>query len=189
MWIRWGGIVSNHRNLSIFTFTSPIALTVCLPWQRLFSDQLCADLASAPFPLLCPLRLHSCLLPAKQACTSSREEEREKEGRMEREGKDGTRQRTSGKKKFPSQSEENFWCTKMMHGRSTVYPIVPSVKCNVWALLNTQKNNKMAIHSTNLWLCDHRRLAAKVPEQNWSKVSAVMWRELVSSRKTKRLKL
>lgn len=47
----------------------------------------------------------------------------------------------------------------------------------------------MAIHSTNLWLYDHRRLAAKVPEQNWSKVSAVMWRELVSSRKTKRLKL
>ena len=42
----------------------------------------------------------------------------------------------------------------------------------------------MAIHSTNLWLYDHKRLAAKVPEQNRSKVNLVMWRELASYGKT-----
>lgn len=42
------GYMSKHYNLSIFTSTSLISLTVCLPWQWLFSDQICVALASAP---------------------------------------------------------------------------------------------------------------------------------------------
>lgn len=123
MWIRWGGIVSNHRNLSIFTFISPIALTVCLPWQRLFSDQLCADLASAPFPSTLPTQV--AFLPAASQ-TGLYQQQRGRERTRKRGGwrgraKDGRRQRTSGKEKFLSQSEENFWRTEMMHRRRTQF--------------------------------------------------------------------
>ena len=102
--------MSNHRNLSIFTFISPIALTVCLPWQRLFSDQLCADLASAPFPSTLPTQV--AFLPAASQ-TGLYQQQRGRERTRKRGGwrgraKDGRRQRTSGKEKFLSQSEENF---------------------------------------------------------------------------------
>lgn len=40
--------VSNLHNLFIFTYPAPISLTLCLPWQWLFLDQLCIALASAP---------------------------------------------------------------------------------------------------------------------------------------------
>lgn len=40
--------VSKLHNLFIFTSPAPISLTVCLPWQWLFLDQLCIALASAP---------------------------------------------------------------------------------------------------------------------------------------------
>lgn len=43
-----GRCMSKHHNLSIFASSAPISLTVCLPWQRLFSDQLGVSLASAP---------------------------------------------------------------------------------------------------------------------------------------------
>lgn len=106
------GYVSNHPNLSIFTFTAPISLTVCLPWQRLFSDQLGVALASALFPLLCPLRLYSCLLPATQACTSGRDRDRKTSGWRER----GERERAKraegkehrGRKSFLSIMRKTF---------------------------------------------------------------------------------
>lgn len=184
MWIRWGGIVSNHRNLSIFTFISPIALTVCLPWQRLFSDQLCADLASAPFPSTLPTQV--AFLPAASQ-TGLYQQQRGRERTRKRGGwrgraKDGRRQRTSGKEKFLSQSEENFWRTEMMHRRRTQFTRLYLVS----SATHTHKNeSKLAIHSTNLWLYDHKRLATEVPEQTRSKINA----ELASSGKTRRLQL
>lgn len=101
------GYMSNHHNLSIFTSTAPISLTVCLPWQRLFSDQLRVALASAPSLY----SAHSGCIPC--CCQPSRpvpvaKTEREKEGWMEREGRDSRRQRTSGRRKFSLRYEENF---------------------------------------------------------------------------------
>lgn len=115
------GYVSNHCNLSIFTFTAPMSLTVCLPWQRLFSDQLWV--ASASVPSLCSA--HSGYIPA--CCQPNRPVlVAEKEGWMEKEGR---RQRTSGKKKFPGVSmTKTFDELKLLSN-------CMELSCYVWANL------------------------------------------------------
>lgn len=137
------GYVSNHPNLSIFTFTAPISLTVCLPWQRLFSDQLGVALASALFPLLCPLRLHSCLLPATQACTSGRDRDGKTSGWRER----GERERREQKAKNIGEEKVFYplWGKLLIRAEvvgqlgSIVYPTVVTVIPSVGKLLKWHK--------------------------------------------------
>lgn len=90
---------------------------------RLPSLSLCVYLGSRcsrirsvlPWPL--PPSLYSahsgcipaCCQPSRPVPVAEREKDRQKEGWMESEGKDSRRQRTSGKKKFSLQYEENFW--------------------------------------------------------------------------------
>lgn len=93
MRIRCGGIPC--QTTVIFLYLHSL-LSVCLPWQWLFSDQRCTSLASALFPPLCPLRLHSCLPPANRAGSAA---ERQRFGRGGR-AKDCGRQTTSWKRNF-----------------------------------------------------------------------------------------
>lgn len=134
MWIRWEGCVSNHRNLSIFTFIAPISLTVCLPWQRLVSDQLCVALASA----LSLYSAHSgcipaCCQPNRPVPVAEREKSRWWKRRVDAEG-------WQKQQKAKNIREENVFYSVggklliraevigQLHGRSTVYPTVATVK-------------------------------------------------------------
>lgn len=77
------GYVSNHRNLSIFTSTTLISNCVFTLAMAALRSALCCP-GLCPFPLLCPLRLHSSLLPGKHACTGGRERGRERERKKRR---------------------------------------------------------------------------------------------------------
>lgn len=114
--------VSDHRNLSIFTSSAPVSLTGCLPWPRLFSDQLGVSLASAPS-----------LYSAHSGCTSANQTglyqwHRERGGARERARIDGgwraktaeSKQHPVGKK-FLIQWEENSetW-EDTGHGKSSL---------------------------------------------------------------------
>lgn len=101
--------VSDHRNLSIFTSSAPVSLTGCLPWQRLFSDQLGVSLASAPS-----------LYSAHSGCTSANQTglyqwhrerggARESQDRRRMEGKNSRKQTTSGRKKVFDSVGGKLW--------------------------------------------------------------------------------
>lgn len=59
----------------------PIFLTDYSPWQRQLLDQIGVVLASAPFPLLCPLRFHSWRLPTQPVSASGERSEIKMEGK------------------------------------------------------------------------------------------------------------
>lgn len=129
MRIRWGGdTVSNHHNLFIFTFTAPISLTVCLPWQWLFSDQLCIALASAPSLY----SAHSGCIPAccqPTGCSSGRERERER-GLDEEGGQRLQKANIQEEKVYKSVwGKLLIWAEVIgwMHIEATIVTVVPSL--------------------------------------------------------------